>query len=129
MLTFIIIGIFLIILLLGIYSSDVVVKTNFSTDETGKLQVTILGSGNMQLLTAPQIKWPSDVEFFESKSTENIDKTSIPISGSKTFEFPFVISKAGSYSIPSIAFSFFDVQSKTYKIVETKKIDFIIFSS
>ena len=32
MLTFIIIGIFLIILLLGIFSSDVVVKTNFSTD-------------------------------------------------------------------------------------------------
>ncbi len=101
-------------------------KTNFSTDETGKLIITIIGNGNMQLLTIPQIGWPSTFEVFEPKTIDNTNQSTIPISGSKTFEIPFTISNAGKYSVPSVNFSFFNPNNKTYKTISTKEIKFFI---
>lgn len=97
-------------------------KNNFTTDETGKLFITITGSGNMQLLTLPDISWPANFEVFETKLTDNTDNKTVPISGSKSFEIPFSVSKEGSYQIPIIKFSFFDPASNSYKTVITGNI-------
>jgi hypothetical protein len=97
-------------------------KNRFSTDETGKLLVTISGKGNMQLLTIPEIDWPSGFEVYETKITDNINNTTIPISGSKTFEIPFTVSDTGAHVIPIIKLSFFDPATGSYKMVSTKSI-------
>jgi hypothetical protein len=111
----------------GNFSIDAQVEKNsFSTDETGKLIVTITGSGNMQLLTVPEIKWSPSFEAFEAKVTDNTNQTTIPISGSKTFEIPFTTANVGLQSIPSIGFSFFNPESKSYKTVFTKEIKITI---
>ncbi|MCY7290613.1 MAG: BatD family protein, partial [Ferruginibacter sp.] len=86
-------------------------KNNFSTDETGKLFITITGSGNMQLLTLPDITWPANFEVFDTKLTDNTDNKTVQISGSKSFEIPFSVGKEGNYQIPLINFSFFDPAS------------------
>ena len=99
-------------------------KTNFSTDETGRLIVTISGSGNMHLLTAPEIKWPDGLESFDPKIIDNTTDRTIPISGSKTFEFPFAVSRPGNYSTPEISFSFFDPATASYKTVYATAISF-----
>ena len=97
-------------------------KNNFSTDEIGKLVVNVSGSGNMQLLTLPTIEWAAAFEVFETKITDNTNKATFPISGSKTFEFPFVIDKAGDYIIPKISFSFFNPATKSYVSLNTEEI-------
>jgi hypothetical protein len=107
----------------GNFSIDASVeKNNFSTDETGKLLVTISGKGNMQLLTIPEINWPTNFEVYETKVIDNINNTTIPISGSKTFEIPFTVADTGTHSIPAIKLSFFDPSNGSYKIVSTKSI-------
>lgn len=98
-------------------------KNNFTTDETGKLFITITGSGNMQLLTLPDISWPANFEIFETKLSDNTDNKTIPISGSKNFEIPFSVSKEGAYQIPIIKFSFFDPASNSYKTLTTGNIN------
>ena len=111
----------------GNFSIDAVLqKENFTTDETAKLFVTITGEGNMHLLTLPDIKWPSGFEVFDAKISDNTDSKTVPISGSKTFEVPFAIGKEGAYIIPSIALSYFDPLTKTYKSSSTKSISFNI---
>ncbi len=97
-------------------------KNNFSTDETGKLLITISGKGNMQLLTMPEINWSADFEVYETKITDNTNNTTLPISGSKTFEVPFTVAQVGTHTIPTIKFSFFDPSLATYKMVSTKSI-------
>ncbi len=97
-------------------------KNNFTTDETCKLLITISGKGNMQLLTIPDIDWPVGFEVYETKINDNINNTTIPISGSKTFEIPFTVASAGEYSIPQIKFSYFDPSLGSYKIISTKSI-------
>jgi hypothetical protein len=112
----------------GNFSIDASVeKNNFSTNETGKLLITISGKGNMQLLTIPEIEWPGNVEIYETKITDNINNSTIPISGSKTFEIPFTIADTGSHNIPAIKLSFFDPATGSYKMVSTKSILLSIF--
>jgi BatD DUF11 like domain len=114
----------------GNFEIDAVVeKNNFSTDETGKLLITISGKGNMQLLTTPEIAWPKGFEVFETKITDNTNNATIPISGSKTFEFPFTVADSGKYIIPSIKFSFFDPTNGTYKTISTSEIILNVFKS
>lgn len=99
-------------------------KPLLSTDETGRLSVTIIGSGNMLLLTAPDINWPNGIESFDPKFSENIAGTTVPISGSKKFEYSFSVNDSGHFIIPAINFSFFDPVSEDYKTVSTDPIAF-----
>ena len=99
-------------------------KNSFSTNEAGKLLITITGKGNMQLVTAPAVDWPAEFETFDAKSTDNTDNNTVPISGSKTFEIPFSVEKAGDYSIPAVGFSFFDPAAEKYKTLNAPAISF-----
>ena len=103
-----------------------IAKNNFSTDDAGKLTVIISGSGNLQLVTAPDIQWPDGVEGYEPKSTDDLLKTTIPVSGRKTIEYPFTIPKAGNYTLPAIEFSFFDPKTGRYKTIATRPIDITV---
>lgn len=101
-------------------------KNSFTTDESGKLQLTISGEGNLTLVNAPDINWPAGIEVFESSLIDSLNKLTVPVSGSKTFNFPFTISKAGSYTLPAIEFSFFDAATATYKIIQTQPISITV---
>ncbi len=97
-------------------------KNNITTDDAGSLKVTISGAGNVQLINAPDIVWPKGIEGFESKSSENLDKLSVPIKGNKVFIYPFTITNPGDYTIPAINFSYFDITSQSYKTISTQSL-------
>lgn len=98
-------------------------KTNFTTDDAGKLQVIIAGEGNMPMVIAPEIQWPDNVEGFDSRAKEQLNKYSVPVSGKKVFEYPFTIAKAGNYILPAINFCYFDPKINSYKTISTKPIN------
>lgn len=100
----------------GQFSIDAVLdKKNISAQDAAKLQVTIKGSGNLPVIDAPQVQWPANVDTFGTTSKEDIDKTVVPMKGSKTFEYVFTPKAAGSFNIPAINFSYFDPSSNSYK--------------
>ena len=101
-------------------------KNNFAADETGKLTLEISGAGNLQLVTAPDIKWPQQLEPFDVKVTEDLLLVDVPVSGRKIFEFPFTVQAPGNYKIPSIEFSFFNPATATYITAITKPIAFTV---
>ncbi|MEJ7587201.1 MAG: BatD family protein [Ferruginibacter sp.] len=97
-------------------------KNSFTTDDAGKLRIAITGAGNMALIVGPDISWPAGIETYEPRIKEQLDKLSVPVSGTKIFEYPFTVTKPGHYNIPSIAFSFFDVKEEKYKTVTTQPL-------
>jgi len=101
-------------------------KNNLTTDDAGKLFVTIEGEGNLTLVNAPEFSWPSGVEGFEPKMSESLDKRSVPVSGSKTFEYSFTVNKEGNYTLQPVEYSFFDPVSGQYKSAATKPITFSV---
>ncbi len=97
-------------------------KNSMTTDEAGNLTLTISGNGNMEMINAPDILWPAGVEAFEPKSSENIDKTTVPLTGEKKFSYSFTVSKRGQYVIPAISFSYFDITTQSYKTLSTSPV-------
>ncbi len=102
--------------------SAAVEKSNFTTDETGSLTISIGGAGNLQLVNEPAITWPDGLSGFDPKVTENMDNQQVPVTGTKLFTYVFSVQKAGSYTIPAVQFSFFNPATGFYKTVSTNPI-------
>lgn len=99
---------------------------HFSTDDDGKFAIIVAGEGNLQMINAPEIAWPQGVDGFEPRATDDLFKGTVPVSGRKIFEFPFTVTKPGTYVIPAVSFSYFDNREAKYKTVQTKPIEIIV---
>ena len=109
--------------------SAAVQKNTLAADETGNLIITISGSGNLQLITAPDLSWPQGVSGFEPQLTETIDNSKIPISGEKIFVYPFTIQNSGSFSLPAATLSFFNPNTAQYKTIITNSLKVTILKA
>ena len=101
-------------------------KNTFGANETGKLIVSVRGSGNLQLITAPDISWPKGMEAFDAKVEDEYDQSTVPLSGRKTFVIPFTVNSAGEFKTPVVRFSYFDPAKAVYKTDSTKPISFTV---
>lgn len=97
--------------------STKLVRSDLAKNEEGFFEITISGKGNFTQLDAPIPQWPAGIEGFDPVVKDVLDRSHMPLSGSRTFRFPFVSSIPGSYKIPSVSFSFFDTDSNNYKTI------------
>jgi len=101
----------------GVSSSSV--KAN----EPVSLKATIGGSGNIKILEAPNLGISNDFEKYDPKVTENIDRTSGVVNGSKTFEWLLVPRYPGQKRIPPLEFSYFDPAREKYVVLRSNAFD------
>lgn len=101
-------------------------KNNFTTDDDGKMAIIVSGEGNLQMINAPEITWPQGIDGFESKATDDLFKGTVPVSGRKIFEYPFTVSKPGTYILPALEFSYFDNHDAKYKTAVTRAIEITV---
>lgn len=101
---------------------------NISAQDEATLHVVIRGKGNLPVITAPQVAWPDGVEAFDPTAKEDINKTVVPMSGAKAFDYVFTPRDPGHYVIPAINFPYFDPVSQSYKTVGTNPIDFQVMA-
>lgn len=95
-------------------------KTSLTTDDALTLKVVIAGQGNVNLLNSPKIDVPPSFEKYDPKTTDNIEKNSNPLSGSRQFEFALMPLEAGEHTIPPVEFSYFDPAANAYKTIRSK---------
>lgn len=100
-------------------------KDSLRTHDAASLIVKITGKGNVSLLEEPDVVFPPDFEVYDTKVTESIDKSG-GISGSKTYEFPFIPRSAGDFAIAPIKYSYYDIDAGRYVTVETSVIPFSV---
>ncbi len=79
-----------------------------------EVQITISGKGNLQQAKTPVVTWPAGLEGFEPVMKEALDKTIFPSAITRKFSYPYVASKAGSYSIAPVSFVYFNAAEKQY---------------
>ncbi|HTI07861.1 MAG TPA: BatD family protein [Puia sp.] len=94
-----------------------------AAQDEATLHVVVKGKGNLPVLAAPAIVWPSGFEAFEPTAKEDVNKTIAPMSGSKSFDYVFVPRTPGHYTLPAVSFSYFDPVSQTYKSAEGQPQD------
>ena len=93
------------------------------THDAASLIVTVSGRGNVSLLEAPKVSFPPDFEVYDTKTTENSDKSTGRTSGSKSFEFPFIPRSAGDFTIPPVEYSYYDVSTGKYVTLHTQPLE------
>ena len=95
-------------------------RDSLKTHEAASLIVTISGNGNISLLEAPKVSFPPDMEVYDTKMSDRIDRGGL--SGSRTYEFPFIPRSYGDFVIEPIKYSYYDVNKKQYVTLETEPI-------
>ena len=100
-------------------------KDSLRTHDAASLIVKISGNGNVSLLEEPDVVFPPDFEVYDTKVSEQVDKNS-GMSGSKTYEFPFIPRSAGDFAIAPIKYSYYDIKAGKYVTVETPLIPFSV---
>ncbi len=95
-------------------------RDSLKTHEAASLLVTISGKGNVSLLEAPKVKFPPDMEVYDTKVSEKVDRNGL--SGSKYYEFPFIPRSHGEFVIEPIQYSYYDVDQGRYVTLETAPV-------
>lgn len=80
------------------------------------LIVTLKGSGNLNLAGEPLINFPNGIEKYDPKVTV---KSSGSASGSKTFEYLLIPRNTGTFDIPPVSYTVFDLQQEKYITLRT----------
>ena len=81
-------------------------KDSLKTHDAASLKVTISGSGNLALLTAPKISFPPDFEAYDIKSSDS--------GRSRVFEYPFIPRSYGDFDLGPVEYSYYDIAAGRY---------------
>ncbi|MFN5181918.1 MAG: BatD family protein [Bacteroidota bacterium] len=94
-------------------------------NEPINLKLTISGKGNINLISPPDITFPSEFETYDPKINENVTVSGI-VSGTKTYDYLIIPRKRGNYKIDKINFSYFDPEKKQYVNIPSPELEIVV---
>jgi hypothetical protein len=89
--------------------------TEIKANEALTYKLFIKGKGNLQLMQNPNIEFPSEFEAYDPKINLNIRSAANGVTGERVIEYTIIPRYAGTFKLPSITLSYFDLKSQTYK--------------
>lgn len=93
-------------------------KTELTTDDVATITVRISGTGNLKLIEAPHLKFPSSIDLLDVKEFDTVTNTNNVIAGYKTFIYSFAPKTTGTFTIPAPEFSYFDTKENMYRVMD-----------
>lgn len=97
-------------------------KTDVEVNEAVNLTVRISGSGNLSMLEEPHVSFPPNLETYDAKISDNINRGAGGVSGSRTFEYLMIPRSAGQFDISPVLFSFFNPTTQTYELLQSEPL-------
>jgi hypothetical protein len=94
-------------------------RTELKTNEPLNLKITVSGKGNLELIDPLSVSFPPDFETYDPKITDNLNKSSSGISGSRIFEYLIIPRNTGEFQIKPAEFSYFDPSKQSYITLST----------
>jgi hypothetical protein len=85
-------------------------------------RVTVEGAGNIATLQAPTIDAPNAFDVYDPKIKTNLDRGGSKIRGTKTFTYILVPQSNGRFTLPAVAFAYFDPDTQRYDQIRTSPI-------
>lgn len=90
-------------------------KTEVKSNEAIDFVVKISGNGNLPLIAAPKLNFPSDFEKYDPETKNNFKTNAGGSQGSKSFTYLAIPRHSGTFEIEPYTFNYFDPISKSYK--------------
>ena len=95
-------------------------KTEVKANNPVNLRIVVSGSGNLKLIKQPVVNLPKDFDQYDAKIEDKTKLTTNGIEGSMVYDMLIVPRHQGKYDIPPIEFTYFDVQSNSYKTLRSQ---------
>ena len=93
-------------------------KTLLKVDDPLDIHIEISGNGNLKQLDIPKLSLPQDLEKYPEATKSNIKVSENGIYGKKKLHQLVIPRFHGEYKIPTISFSYFDLNSGKYKTLK-----------
>ena len=97
-------------------------KDELKATEALQARVEVSGKGNLKLFDLPKLTLPSSLEVYEPEHKENVSTNLSGMRGSISDSYTIVPSYQGKYPIPSVSFSYFDLDSNSYKTIASDEL-------
>ena len=97
-------------------------KNSLAATESLEAEVEVSGNGNLKLFDLPQLTVPASMEIYEPEYSENVQTNLNGMQGSISNTYTLVPQNKGKYPIPELSFSYFDLNSETYKTLTSEEI-------
>ena len=97
-------------------------KQTLKATEALELKVSVSGKGNLKLFRLPKLVLPSALEVYEPEHSENVKTRTSGMQGSISDTYTVVPNYQGSYPIPNVSFSYFDLKTKRYKTLTSERL-------
>jgi len=97
-------------------------KTTLKNGESLDLFVTATGSGNMKLFTLPKPVVPNALEMYDPVHDEKVTTSLSGMSGKISDKYTIIPQYKGKYVIKPMQFSYFDLNSGSYKTITSQEI-------
>ena len=95
-------------------------KKEVKAGEPITLRVVVGGIGNLKLLKQPVVNFPKDFDKYDAKVTDKTRLTANGVEGNMVYDFLAVPRNQGSYTIPSVEFTYYDTSKNAYKTIKTQ---------
>ncbi|MFZ1986223.1 MAG: BatD family protein [Desulfatitalea sp.] len=92
-------------------------KTQLKVGDSTTLTITVQGRGNIMDAQAPPLKLPEGIKTYADNPNEEIQLTTDGFNGRKTFRTALVPVQAGDVALPSVQWTYFDVDQGDYRTV------------
>lgn len=103
--------------------NSTITQTDITANDAVTIKLTIKGSGNLKMLKTPAVDWPEGFEVYDPKVSNNFKNSQSGTTGTKTIEYLAIARAAGTYTIPSIEFSYYDTNEGKYKQLTTPEYE------
>lgn len=110
----------------GFTLSSKILTKDIKENETFNLQLVISGVGNIDLISPPEVEFPTDFDVDDPTTNANTQLTTEGLTGQLVINYPATPNHKGTFSIPPIKFIYFDPQDAKYHTISTNhaiKID------
>jgi hypothetical protein len=97
-------------------------RSSLAATESLTLKVEVKGNGNLKLFELPELQVPASLEKYEPERSENVRTDLNGTQGSIVENYTIVPMQKGKFPIPSLSFSWFDLESKSYKTINSGEI-------
>jgi len=97
-------------------------KNALRATESLQATVKVTGQGNLKLFDLPPLTVPASMEKYEPEYIENVNTTINGMQGSIANQYTLVPQAKGKVPIPPVSFSYFDLNSQSYKTLTSEEI-------
>ena len=82
-------------------------------------RIIIEGTGNLKYVREPQPEFPADFEVYDPKVDTQFRTTSQGLTGRKVLEYTIIPRFGGTFTIPSLDFTYFNTKTGLYETLHT----------